>query len=100
MISQEIFVVDATRTARIQKSVEEKVVAGKCLCCDRQAHRLGLCNHHYYRYRTEHAKLGPRAAAKYDANLRKAGLLLRANEVFAIRRSSDAFAEAATEATR
>lgn len=101
MITQEIFVVDATRTAKIQKQVEERVKAQKCLCCDKKPVRLGLCDHHYYRYRTEHEKLGPRAAAKYEAKLRQAGKLLKANEVIAIKRrviDEDAFQEAALEA--
>lgn len=97
MITQEIFVVDATRTPKVQRLVEEKVAAAKCLCCDAKPHRLGLCTHHYYRYRTELGKLGPRAAAKYVAQLRKSGLLLKPNEVLQIKRKDDAFTECASQ---
>lgn len=89
MISRELFVVDATRTPRVQKLVEERIKAKKCLCCDKSPHRLGLCDHHYHIHRTIKLNMPKRKLAKYEAKAIQEGRLLQRDEIWELKRSED-----------
>lgn len=98
MIAREMFVVDATRTPRIQKLVEERINAEKCLCCEKVPHRLGLCDHHYYQHREIKKAMGPRRAKKYEAKAIQEGKLLDRDEIWELKRKKDSvLAEIASE---
>ena len=94
---QEIFFMAINIGAKAKRYVEERVKAGKCLCCENPALKRGLCHQCYYKWRSLRLAIGSQAKrASYDARLIRAGKLLAPQAVREIRASSP-FSQAAAE---
>lgn len=47
-----VIVMEVQLTPKVRKRVAERTEAGKCLKCDCEVHRRGLCTKHYSQFRT------------------------------------------------
>jgi hypothetical protein len=47
-----VIVMEVRVSPKVRKQIEERVTQGKCLHCERDIYRRGLCTTHYTRYRT------------------------------------------------
>jgi hypothetical protein len=92
---REIVVMAAEAIGKAKKRVEDRVSAGKCLCCENQALKRGLCHQCYYKWRTVRSSLGSAAKqAAFDSKLIRMGKLLHPQAVRDIK-SGNVFAEVA-----
>jgi len=83
---EEIIVMAANPTPKATKHIAERVGKGQCLCCDKKALKRGLCYQCYYSWMTNRKKLANATKrAAYDAKLIRAGKLLAAQAVRALR---------------
>ena len=79
---REIVVMAAEAVGKAKKLVQERVSAGKCLCCSNPALKRGLCYQCYYKWRVARATLGNATAqAAFDAKLIRIGKLLHPQAV-------------------
>jgi hypothetical protein len=72
----------ATASRKVSKRIKDRVLGGKCLCCDGIARQRGLCWNCYYVYRsTKIQKRNATEAARYDAACVRAGKILSSGQV-------------------
>lgn len=71
-----VMIVDQKARLGIRKKVLAKVEANVCLCCDLPAHRRGLCDRHYYLFRSAQFALAPHDRPVNEARMIRAGKLL------------------------
>lgn len=85
----------ATAPKKVTRRTKERVISGKCLCCESIARQRGLCWNCYYAYRsTKLQKKSATEAAKYDTACVRAGKILPAGKVREIK-STNPFKEIA-----
>jgi hypothetical protein len=85
----------ATASRKVSKRIKDRVLAGKCLCCESIARQRGLCWNCYYAYRsTKLQKKNATEAARYDTACVRAGKILPAGKVREIK-STNPFREIA-----
>jgi hypothetical protein len=96
----EIYVMDATRTKRVEALLAERVKAKQCVCgCGESTEKfskLGLSRHCYYEYTESRKHLTKKQAEAYRAKLVREGQLLLPHEIRSFERQS-VFSSAAKE---
>jgi hypothetical protein len=77
----------------VQREVERRIKAGKCLACGRESGELrrGLCVTHYHQYRRRLLSLPAEDRSAFEQKVTKAGKILPRNKVWSIKRD-DPFA--------
>lgn len=77
-----LIAMDVTPTPKAKKHIQEKVSAGKCLCCDKPLLKRGLCYQCYYKWRRVRSELQTKTKqAEFDAKLIRIGRLLGTQDV-------------------
>jgi hypothetical protein len=71
-----VMILDTKPKLGKRRQVQERAASGKCLLCDCEAKRLGLCTTHYGRFRTALTKLPENDREPFKARLRREGKLL------------------------
>lgn len=73
-----IMVLDSRASNKVTEAVRKRVVAKKCLCCETDAVKRGLCQKCYTEWRTTRMAMSNSQRARYDAKLIRIGKLLSA----------------------
>lgn len=77
-----LIAMDVTPAPKAKKHIQERVNAGKCLCCNNDSLKRGLCHQCYYKWRRVRALIGTKTKqVEYDAKLIRMGRLLAAQDV-------------------
>jgi len=94
---EQMIVMPASPTPKARKRIAERVNASRCLCCERQPLKRGLCHRCYYKWRTTRQALASaEKRAAYDALLITSGRLLHSQAVRSLR-SQTVFDQVAAE---
>lgn len=70
-----------------QADVEERVKSGKCLICDHDATRRGVCTRHYQLFhRRQREKPTPQEQAEFESTAIREGKILAVRQMHRIKR--------------